>query len=103
MGDNQKGNQRDNPKDNSHLLVPHGYDTILMADVVYEPEHYLSLVDSMRSLCHSKSIILHAHRKRHADERFFFAEVERRGFLMEEIEIEREREICTDRKLVDGE
>ena len=71
--------------DESHLLFDHGYDAVLMADVVYEPEHYNALVQSMRSLSHSDTVIFHAHRKRHADEIQFFDEVKKYFLINEEM------------------
>lgn len=52
------------------------FDVILLADVIYEPKYYSSLIKALRKLSHPNSLILLAHRERHPDAAIFFEEVD---------------------------
>lgn len=48
------------------------FDSILMADVVYDPKYYSALVKALRDLSHAGTVVTLAHRERHPDAALFF-------------------------------
>lgn len=48
------------------------FDSILIADVVYDPKYYSALVKALRDLSHAGTVVTLAHRERHPDAALFF-------------------------------
>lgn len=63
------------------------FDTIVMADVVYDPATYELLVRSLVALSHPQTEVLLAHRERHPDNALFFTSVQKH-FRLEQLTAE---------------